>query len=111
MHEYACIIRFMHDTAKRIAIQGLSQKRAVRAVVFDYGSVLCLEQPLEDTSCSKAIASLFLLAWARSKSLTAANCTEFAFIVVDGALENASLAEQPPGLPRGGGFLAHHLEV
>ena len=26
------------------AIQGLSQKRSVRAVVFDYGNVLCLEQ-------------------------------------------------------------------
>ena len=38
----------MHDTAKRSAIQGLSQKRSVRAVVFDYGNVLCLEQTLED---------------------------------------------------------------
>src|SRR3984957_8990737 len=48
MHVYACIIRFMHGTAKRRAIQGLSQKRSVRAVVFDYGNVLCLEQTLED---------------------------------------------------------------
>src|SRR6185437_16301659 len=48
VHEYACIIRFMHDTAKCSAIQGLSQKRSVRAVVFDYGNVLCLEQTLED---------------------------------------------------------------
>src|SRR5258706_13336115 len=48
MHVYTCIIRFMHDTAKRSAIQGLSQKRSVRAVVFDYGNVLCLEQTLED---------------------------------------------------------------
>ena len=38
----------MHDTAKCSAIQGLSQKRSVRAVVFDYGNVLCLEQTLED---------------------------------------------------------------
>src|SRR3981189_2894148 len=48
MHVYTCIIRFMHDTAKRSTIQGLSQKRSVRAVVFDYGNVLCLEQTLED---------------------------------------------------------------
>ncbi len=48
MHVYACIIRFMHDTAKRSGIQGLSHKRSVRAVVFDYGNVLCLEQTLED---------------------------------------------------------------
>jgi putative hydrolase of the HAD superfamily len=38
----------MHDTGKRSVIQGLSQKRSVRAVVFDYGNVLCLEQTLED---------------------------------------------------------------
>src|SRR5258708_12220523 len=48
MHVYTCIIRFMHDTAEPTAIQGLSQKRSVRAVVFDYGNVLCLEQTLED---------------------------------------------------------------
>src|SRR5258708_38383845 len=48
MHVYTCIIRFMHDTAEPTAIQGLSQKRSVRAVVFDYGNVLCLEQKLED---------------------------------------------------------------
>ena len=48
MHVYACIIRFMHGTAKFSAIQDLSQKRSVRAVVFDYGNVLCLEQTLED---------------------------------------------------------------
>jgi hypothetical protein len=29
-------------------MQGLSQKRLVRAVVFDYGNVLCLEQTVED---------------------------------------------------------------
>jgi putative hydrolase of the HAD superfamily len=38
----------MQDTAKLSAIQGLSQKRSVRAVVFDYGNVLSLEQTLED---------------------------------------------------------------
>jgi putative hydrolase of the HAD superfamily len=38
----------MHDTAKRNALQGLSQKRSIRAVVFDYGNVLCLEQTPED---------------------------------------------------------------
>jgi hypothetical protein len=38
MHVHTCIIRFVHDTAKRSAIQGLSQKRSVRAVVFDYPS-------------------------------------------------------------------------
>ena len=48
MHVYTCIIRFIHDTVKRSAIQGLPQKRSVRAVVFDYGNVLCLEQTLED---------------------------------------------------------------
>jgi len=48
MHVYTCIIRSMQDTAKLSAIQGLSQKRSVRAVVFDYGNVLSLEQTLED---------------------------------------------------------------
>jgi putative hydrolase of the HAD superfamily len=38
----------MHDNAKHSATQGLLQKRPVRAVVFDYGNVLCLEQTLED---------------------------------------------------------------
>src|ERR1700689_3901922 len=38
----------MHDNAKCSAMQGLSQKQSVRAVVFDYGNVLCLEQTLED---------------------------------------------------------------
>ena len=38
----------MHDSAKHSPIQGLSQKRSVRAVVFDYGNVLCLEQTAED---------------------------------------------------------------
>src|SRR6202041_572941 len=48
MHVYTRIIVFMHDTAKLSATQGLSQKRSVRAVVFDYGNVLCLEQTPED---------------------------------------------------------------
>jgi putative hydrolase of the HAD superfamily len=48
MHVYTCIIRCMHDTAKHSAIEGLSQKRSVRAVVFNYGNVLCLEQTRED---------------------------------------------------------------
>jgi putative hydrolase of the HAD superfamily len=48
MHVYARIIRFMHDKAKRGTTQGLSEKRSVRAVVFDYGNVLCLEQTPED---------------------------------------------------------------
>jgi putative hydrolase of the HAD superfamily len=38
----------MQDTAKLSAVQGLSQRRSVRAVVFDYGNVLGLEQTLED---------------------------------------------------------------
>jgi putative hydrolase of the HAD superfamily len=48
MHVYTCMVRFMQDTAKLGAVQALSQKRSVRAVVFDYGNVLCLEQTLED---------------------------------------------------------------
>jgi putative hydrolase of the HAD superfamily len=42
------MVRFMQDTAKLGAVQDLSQKRSVRAVVFDYGNVLCLGQTLED---------------------------------------------------------------
>jgi putative hydrolase of the HAD superfamily len=38
----------MHDTAKPSARQGPSQKRSVRAVVFDYGNVLSIEQTPED---------------------------------------------------------------
>jgi len=38
----------MHDSAKHNATQGHWHKRSVRAVVFDYGNVLCLEQTLED---------------------------------------------------------------
>ena len=48
MHVSTCMIQFMHDTAKCSPIQRLSQKLRVRAVVFDYGNVLCLEQTLED---------------------------------------------------------------
>jgi putative hydrolase of the HAD superfamily len=48
MHVFTCIIRFMHDTAKPSAPQDLSKKRLVRAVVFDYGNVLCLEQTPDD---------------------------------------------------------------
>jgi putative hydrolase of the HAD superfamily len=38
----------MHGTPNCSAIQGLPQRRSVRAVVFDYGNVLCLEQTQED---------------------------------------------------------------
>jgi len=48
VHVFTCIIRVMHDTAKPSTVQALSQKRPVRAVVFDYGNVLCLEQTPED---------------------------------------------------------------
>jgi putative hydrolase of the HAD superfamily len=58
MHEYACIIRFVHDTAKRSAIQGLSQRRSVRAVVFDYGNVLCLEQTPEDMKAMALVCGI-----------------------------------------------------
>src|SRR5271156_3978933 len=58
MHVYTCIIRFMHDTAKPSAKQGLSQKRSVRAVVFDYGNVLCLEQTLEDMKAMALVCGI-----------------------------------------------------
>lgn len=48
----------MHDTAKSSAIQGLSQKRSVRAVVFDYGNVLCLEQTLEDVKAMALVCGI-----------------------------------------------------
>ena len=48
----------MHDTAKCTAIQGLSQKRSVRAVVFDYGNVLCLEQTPEDMKCMALVCGI-----------------------------------------------------
>src|SRR5580700_3671360 len=48
MHVSTCIILFMHGIVKRGPIPGLSRKRSVRAVVFDYGNVLCLGQTLED---------------------------------------------------------------
>ena len=47
----------MHDTAESSAIQGLSQKISVRAVVFDYGNVLCLEQTLEDMKGMALVAA------------------------------------------------------
>src|SRR6202044_728502 len=47
MHVYAYIILFVHVTAKLCAVQGLSRKRSVRVVVFDYGNVLCLDQTPE----------------------------------------------------------------
>jgi putative hydrolase of the HAD superfamily len=48
MHVHARIIPVVHDTAKPRALQGLSQKRSIRAVVFDYGNVLGFEQTPED---------------------------------------------------------------
>jgi putative hydrolase of the HAD superfamily len=58
MHVYTCIVRFMHGTAKRNAIQGLSPKRSVQAVVFDYGNVLCLEQTLEDMKAMALVCGI-----------------------------------------------------
>jgi putative hydrolase of the HAD superfamily len=58
MHVYTCIILFMHDTAKPGAIQGLSQKSSVRAVVFDYGNVLGLEQTLEDMKAMALVCGI-----------------------------------------------------
>ena len=58
VHVYTCIIRFMHDTAELSAGQGLSQKSSVRAVVFDYGNVLCLEQTLEDMKGMALVCSI-----------------------------------------------------
>ena len=58
MHVYTRNIRFVHDTAKPSAIQGLSQKRSVRAVVFDYGNVLCLEQTLEDMKAMALVCGI-----------------------------------------------------
>jgi hypothetical protein len=48
----------MHDIAKRSALQGLSQRRSVRAVVFDYGNVLCLEQTLEDMKAMALVCGI-----------------------------------------------------
>ena len=48
----------MHDTAKPGAIQGLSQKSSVRAVVFDYGNVLGLEQTLEDMKAMALVCGI-----------------------------------------------------
>jgi putative hydrolase of the HAD superfamily len=48
----------MHDISKPSAIQGLSQKRSVRAVVFDYGNVLCLEQTREDMKAMALVCGI-----------------------------------------------------
>jgi putative hydrolase of the HAD superfamily len=48
----------MQDTAKHCATQGLSRKRSVRAVVFDYGNVLCLEQTLEDMKAMARVSGI-----------------------------------------------------
>src|SRR5438270_13693009 len=55
LHEYTLLctyIRVLSDLCmilpKDSTVQDLSKKRPVRAVVFDYGNVLCLEQTLED---------------------------------------------------------------
>src|SRR5437764_181309 len=55
LHEYTLLctyIRVLSDVCmilpKDSTVQDLSKKRSVRAVVFDYGNVLCLDQTLED---------------------------------------------------------------
>ena len=48
----------MHDISKPSAIQGLSQRRSVRAVVFDYGNVLCLEQTPEDMKAMALVCGI-----------------------------------------------------
>src|SRR5271169_6516379 len=58
MHECACIVRYVHVTAKLSAIQGLSRKQSVRVVVFDYGNVLCLDQTLEDMKAMGLVCSI-----------------------------------------------------
>jgi len=58
MHVYTRIIRFVHNTAKGSAIQGLSHKRSVRAVVFDYGNVLGLEQTPEDMKAMALVCGI-----------------------------------------------------
>jgi putative hydrolase of the HAD superfamily len=58
MHECACIVRYVHVTAKRSAIQCLSPKRSVRVVVFDYVNVLCLDQTLEDMKAMALVCGI-----------------------------------------------------
>ena len=58
MHVYTCIISFVHGTAKRSVTQGLSRKRSVCAVVFDYGNVLCLEQTLDDMKAMALVCGI-----------------------------------------------------
>jgi putative hydrolase of the HAD superfamily len=58
VHVCACIIRFVHVTAKLIAVQGLSRKSSVRAVVFDYGNVLSLDQTPEDMKAMALVCGI-----------------------------------------------------
>jgi len=58
MHVYTRIISSMQDTAKPTATQALSQKPLVRAVVFDYGNVLCLEQTLDDMKAMALVCGI-----------------------------------------------------
>jgi len=58
MHVYKRIISFMQDTSKPTATQALSQKPLVRAVVFDYGNVLCLEQTLDDMKAMALVCGI-----------------------------------------------------
>jgi putative hydrolase of the HAD superfamily len=58
MHGYACIVRFVHVTTQLGAIQGLSRKRSVRVVVFDYGNVLCLDQTPEDMKAMALVCDI-----------------------------------------------------
>jgi putative hydrolase of the HAD superfamily len=58
MHVYTCIVCFVHVTAKLSARQGLSRKRPIRVVVFDYGNVLCLEQTPEDMKAMALVCGI-----------------------------------------------------
>jgi putative hydrolase of the HAD superfamily len=58
MHVHAYIVRIVHVTDKLNAIQGLSRKRSVRLVVFDYGNVLCLDQSPEDMKALALVCSI-----------------------------------------------------
>ena len=48
----------MHDIAKPSAIQVLSQKRSIRAVVFDYGNVLALDHTMEDMKAMALVCGI-----------------------------------------------------
>jgi putative hydrolase of the HAD superfamily len=98
MHVHACIILFMHDTAKHSSIQGLSQKRSVRAVVFDYGNVLCLEQTLGDM---KAMAFVCGVPHERFSELYWKQRPPYDRGDIDGpAYWRAVVSQQEPGLSR-----------